>query len=96
MKANEIPEKIFISYETDEDGYIYPDYMWHKHQFEDMENIEYTRTDAFIDKACEYFYRCLEDTKVTDDYRNTVVPGIQAIYTSVEEFVEDFKNYIKA
>ena len=58
-------------------------------------SIEYTRTDAFIEKACEYFRRGLEDTKVIDDYRNIVVRGIQASYTSVEEFIENFVNYMK-
>lgn len=27
MRANEAPEKIYLSYETDEEGWIYPDYM---------------------------------------------------------------------
>jgi len=87
MKA---PEKIYI-----DDFGSELSHDWHtEHSYE--KDIEYVRIDTFVNKACEYFYRCLEDTKVTDDYRNTVVPGIQAIYTSVEEFVEDFKNYIKA
>ena len=58
-------------------------------------DVEYIRTDAFIEKACEYFHRYLEDTKVIDDYRNILVSGVQARYTSVEEFIEDFKNYMK-
>ena len=37
----------------------------------DTERIEYIRKDAFIEKACEYFRRGLEDTEVIesgDDY----------------------------
>jgi hypothetical protein len=50
---------------------------------------------VFIKKACEYFRRNLEDTKVIDDYRNILVRGIQASYTSVEEFIGDFKKYME-
>lgn len=57
------------------------------------ENLEVKNT--FIEKACEYFRRSLENTKVIDEYRDIVVRGIQASYTSVEEFIEDFKNYMK-
>ena len=58
-------------------------------------DVEYVRKDAFIEKASEYLHRYLEDTKVVDDYRNTLVPGIQATYTSVKEFIDDFKNHMK-
>ena len=58
-------------------------------------DIEYTRTDAFIEKACEYFRSSLEDVRVIDDYRDIAVRGIQASYTSVEEFIEDFEKYMK-
>jgi predicted adenine nucleotide alpha hydrolase (AANH) superfamily ATPase len=85
MKANEAPEKIYMS----------PAGVLYKGDKQQCNDIEYTRTDAFIHKACEYFRRGLEDTKVIDDYRNILVRGIQASYTSVEEFIEDFKNYMK-
>jgi len=92
MKANEAPEKIYvdsnaigenISTTVDTKRQDYPTCT------------EYIRTDAFIEKACEYFRRGLEDTKVIDDYRNILVRGIQASYTSVEEFIENFKEYIE-
>lgn len=87
MKANEAPKKIYIQPDA-QDGWF---------MVNNLNNtfVEYTRTDAFIHKACEYFRRGLEDTKVIDDYRNILVRGIQASYTSVEEFIEDFKNYMK-
>jgi hypothetical protein len=34
MKINEIPEKIYLSYETDNEDdkdHIFIDYMWHRH-----------------------------------------------------------------
>ena len=70
MKANEAPEKIYLSYETDEDGYIYTNYMWHMHQFEGVENIEYTRTDAFIEKATSYIQQhFIWNTKMIEDFK---------------------------
>ena len=85
MKANETPEKLYYAPYGDirEDNPITDN------------DIEYVRKDAFIEKASKYFHRSLEDTKVIDDYRNILVRGIQASYTSVEEFIEDFKNYMK-
>jgi hypothetical protein len=53
MKANEAPEKILIAvYGND------LSYEWHSDsEFEakDHNDIEYTRTDAFLIKACETF-----------------------------------------
>lgn len=84
------------------------EYLWKEHHIlggccSSIESLKYTvarevaekLTDAFIEKACEYFRRGLEDTKVIDDYRNILVSGVQASYTSVEEFIENFKSYIK-
>ena len=85
MKA---PEKIYL-YPYSTDG-IY------EVETKPLEGtVEYTHTDAFIEKACEYFRSSLEDVRVIDDYRDIAVRGIQASYTSAEEFIEDFKNYMK-
>ncbi len=94
MKINEIPEKIYLA------NNLFPTHIdWdgspiNTKKIEDSD-IEFVRTDAFIKKACEYFHSRLEDTKVIDDYRDKLVRGISASYTSLEEFIEDFKNYIK-
>ena len=48
MKANEAPEKIYLIRTTriiDE---------WRKEPSQYGHNIEYTRTDAFIEKACQW------------------------------------------
>jgi hypothetical protein len=85
MKENKAPEKLYYAPYGDirEDNPITDN------------DIEYVRKDAFVEKACEYFRRNLEDTKVIDDYRNILVRGIQASYTSVEEFIGDFKKYME-
>jgi len=85
MKINEIPEKIYLSYETDNEDdkdHIFIDYMWHRHPFEgrNLENIEYTRTDAFIEKTCEFFAPYIPDN--SGGYERAAV-------------IEAFKNYIK-
>jgi hypothetical protein len=52
MKANEAPEKIYRTtfYLDDDKG----DTKWKKAPVAGAENIEYVRTDAFIEKACEW------------------------------------------
>ena len=45
MKINEIPEKIYLDYELDEDKiHIFINYMWHRHPFDskNLTNVEYT------------------------------------------------------
>ena len=102
MKANEAPETYHMQFKDKLD-----EYLWKEHHIisgsSSTESFKYAvarevaekLTDAFIEKACEYFRSCLEDTKVIDDYRDKLVRGISASYTSLEEFIEDFKNYIK-
>ena len=54
MKANEAPEKIYLqdSMSTDTIGDLWPE--WFDAEVSDN-SIEYTRTDAFIEKACDAF-----------------------------------------
>lgn len=85
------PEKIYIHPDIGGREFLRP---W-LHRPANDESVEYTRTDVFIEKAIKYLRSSLEDTEVIDDYRNTMVRGIQARYTSVEEFVEDFKKHME-
>ena len=55
MKA---PEKIYL-YPDDRAGYEYEAEWGDKPWGEDC--VEYTRTDAFIEKACEYFAPHIKD-----------------------------------
>lgn len=78
MKANEAPEKIWIRQDTfripwssciDENG--------------NYGGIEYIRTDAFIDKACEWLKE-YGGGYWMDDYD-----------LPTDELVNDFRNYMK-
>lgn len=54
---------------------------------EGVSNIEYTRTEAFIEKACKWLEDNLYDYAGEDDKRN-IVPFDKSIF-------EDFKNYMR-
>lgn len=75
----DIPEKIYVADTT------FPDYI----DFDgspintkriDEHDIEYTHSDAFIEKACAWF-RTLDDKEPP--------------YTTTEEFIEGFKKAMK-
>jgi hypothetical protein len=71
MKA---PDKIYVSpYEID--------YLALGHRLDHPIYIEYTRTDAFIEKAEEFIYSALND-------------GIMGT-ANIEDFMRLFKNYMK-
>ena len=73
MKANEAPEKIYIF-----DNPILDFTKLSVKQNDD--DIEYTRTDAFIEKA-ERYIRSVADGLERDD--------------DVETFISDFRKYMK-
>lgn len=79
-KVNEAPEKIILS--ADRDTQIINDY-WVINDYTDNIKIEYTRTDAFIEKACDW----LESINL-DWYQ--IREGVFS-----RQLVEDFKNYMK-
>lgn len=82
MKANEAPEKIYISYEGygvfGEDG-----------STERTKNsqIEYIRTDVFLEKATEWL------RKNADNY--TWYDEMEGESGMIDGFIEVFSNYIK-
>jgi hypothetical protein len=85
MKVNEIPKKIYLSYETDDEDdkeHIFIDYMWHRHPFEskNLENVEYIRTDAFIEKSWDW----IEDNLLSSNQQD-----------KSRFYCEQFKNYLK-
>lgn len=69
MKANEAPEKIYVSQHSG----------LHSYMKNNEDDIEYTRTDAFIEKAVEWL-------KEQDE-----IIGV----SFQEDFLERFKNYMK-
>ena len=56
MKANEAPENVYLAINVF--GDIIKD-QWQFHRLRD-DDIEYTRTDAFIEKACEWLENNLQ------------------------------------
>ena len=79
MKANEAPKKIYIT------PNIYR--KWQSEAIDD-ESVEYTRTDAFIEKALAY----LNDKF----YFNNVFYGIVSTdFNAMEEMYEDFRKYME-
>ena len=85
MKVN-APEKIYIqSFNVREEdakfdkSKMFFDDVWTEEPESGQENIEYTRTDAFIKKACEWLVGNLSDMSMDDIYF----------------LVNDFKTYMK-
>ena len=74
MEANEAPEKIYIF-----DNPILDFTKLNVRQGDD--DIEYTRTDAFIEKVEEYIYKQLNEGRIECG--------------DIEKFIKDFKNYMK-
>lgn len=71
MKANEAPEKIYVDNPNH-------DFWYHT---KNSNSIEYTRTDAFIEKAVDY----IANNMRCDSY---------TLQTKAK-FIKDFKNYMK-
>ena len=96
MKANEAPEKIYLQVcgdcpQTDCEGCKFEDLedniTWCKDRIF-PKDIEYTRTDAFIEKACAWLSNMsLEDMEYKYDDFDTS----EGWY----KMIEDFKNYMK-
>ena len=81
MKANEAPEKIYL----DEDE------SWHLTN-PNGDSVEYTRTDAFVEKACEWLR-----THSEDDYFE-LIPDANyrgARVLNKKRMVEDFRKYME-
>ena len=75
MKANEAPEKIYIDVSLDS--------AWGMTERSYDNEVEYTRTDAFIEKATEFLQEHLIDYLWSQ--------GV----TDESDFIDDFKNYMK-
>ena len=78
----ETPEKIYLT----EDN---PLKEWYRTKQVGFNSIEYTRTDAFIEKACELLARMIWEVTYED------LEGNSAQHYDKMEFIEDFKKYMK-
>ena len=81
MKVNKAPEKIWI--DNLDEGFWFDSPSGNK-------SIEYTRTDAFIEKAVN-FLNCSLSGVVAIKNGNTT----QGLLRTKSEFVESFKKYMK-
>ena len=61
MKANEAPEKLYLSKN------IYSTYLYQVPDPDDETAVEYTRTDAFIKNACEFLKDHLAGYDICED-----------------------------
>lgn len=87
MKATETPEKIYISaIDLQEVGNLLT-------KANDKYDVEYTRTDAFIEKACDFFEENIEeeDCKIG----SSEWTELRAEYKSLDSFIRAFIEYIK-
>jgi hypothetical protein len=81
MKANEAPEKIYLSaIDLEEVGHLLT-------ELNDRDDVEYVRTDAFIEKACEWI-REFNNHHYIMRYSDSCEPPLS-------EVTEWFKNYMK-
>ena len=76
MKANEAPEKLYLSKN------IYSTYLYQVPDPDDDTQVEYTRTDAFIEKACKFLKDRIEHDSI--DYP-----------MATKYLIEDFKKYME-
>ena len=88
MKANGAPEKIYISPNSEESTYYV------SNQYNRL--IEYTRTDAFIEKVCDWLSDNLQtivDVDCPSKHHVESIPVLGSITQT--EFLEKFKEEIK-
>ena len=77
----EAPEKLYLSKN------IYSTYLYQVPDPDDDTAIEYTRTDAFIEKACVKLKKLM--------YDNLMFQGRLHREEVIDNFVEDFKKYLE-
>ena len=75
MKVNEAPERLYLS------KTIYSTYLYQVPDPDDETAIEYTRTDAFIEKAVVWLDETLKNTDFYED--------------EIELMIKEFKNAMK-
>ena len=85
-----IPEKIYLPYKDGKViGLVKETGVPYKSGVDG--NIEYTRTDTFIEEACEYISEHIEYYMKKEKMCNVPLCPLFA----TKSFIEDFKNYMK-
>ena len=82
MKANEAPERLYLSKN------IYSTYLYQVPDPDDDTAVEYTRTDAFIEKACSWL-----KNHYRDYMHNPTGKSLEAFFRI--DMCNDFENYMK-
>lgn len=82
MKANETPEKLYFG---EHDKSVLDIYSTKESDNE----VEYVRKDAFIEKACEYWYQYNRD--IVKNHGAKAVLGCSEFTVNVE----DFRKYLE-
>lgn len=83
MKVNEAPEKIYVHVKK---GKVLN--IWNS-QWVGVNDIEYTRTDAFIEKACEWLRENKNRYVYNKGGHGDYIP------TCSNQIIEDFKKHMK-
>lgn len=92
----EAPEKIYLirnissntALNTTNDSHDKYLHEWYKSREKDAD-VEYTRTDALIEKACNLLDRMIWEVTYED------LEGDSTQHYDKMEFIEDFRNYMK-
>ena len=82
MKAN-VPERLYLS------KTIYSTYLYQVPDPDDETAVEYTRTDAFIEKAC----RWIKENITNNPNSNSVL--VRNGCVTLGMLVDDFKKYME-
>ena len=86
MKAN-APERLYLS------KTIYSTYLYQVPDPDDETAVEYTRIDAFIKKACDFFEENIEEEDCKIGSSEWV--ELRAEYKSLDSFIRAFVEYMK-
>ena len=83
----EAPEKLYLSKN------IYSTYLYQVPEPDDDTTVEYTRSDTFVEKACNFFEENIkeEDCKIG----SSEWTELRAEYKSLDSFIRAFVNYMK-
>ena len=97
MKANEAPEKIYLEKVYPDNG-VLPNGL---NYIQNPNDIEYTRTDSFFEKAKDWFITHVniqQDVETNEDgepLAGSYIKYAKERFDAANEMFENFKNYMK-
>lgn len=95
MKASEAPARLYLSKN------IYSTFLYQVPDPDDETAVEYTRTDAFIDKARKWFightniFQEVDTNEDGEPMADSYIQYAQERLNAANEIFENFKNYMK-